>query len=79
VFNGVTVRLYGMPAAISAAVRSFPRVEAAVKSVMRTIKAGLPVGALEIGAPALNPSSIAIPCTIFAAQLQRMTPAPVAT
>lgn len=68
-FNEVTVRLYGMPAAISAAVCSFPRVEAAVNTAMRTIQAGIPVGALAIGALSLNPSSIAIPCTIFAAQL----------
>jgi FAD/FMN-containing dehydrogenase len=37
----VTVRLYGVPAAISSAVCSFPSVEAAVNVVIKTIQASL--------------------------------------
>ena len=38
----VTVRLYGIPAAISSAVCSFPSVEAAVNVVIKTIQTGVP-------------------------------------
>jgi D-lactate dehydrogenase (cytochrome) len=44
----VTVRLYGVPAAISSAVCSFPSVEAAVNVVIKTIQAGVPVARLEL-------------------------------
>ena len=44
----VTVRLYGIPAAISSAVCSFPSVEAAVNTVINTIQAGVPVARIEL-------------------------------
>jgi D-lactate dehydrogenase (cytochrome) len=43
-----TVRLYGIPAAISSAVCSFPNVEAAVNTVIQTIQAGVPVARIEL-------------------------------
>jgi D-lactate dehydrogenase (cytochrome) len=45
---GVTVRLYGLPAAISVAVCSFPSVEAAVNVVIKTIQAAVPVARIEL-------------------------------
>src|SRR5258708_28496591 len=48
VITEVTVRLYGVPAAISSAVCSFPSVEAAVNVVIKTIQAGVPVARIEL-------------------------------
>ena len=48
VITEVTVRLYGIPAAISSAVCSFPSVEAAVNAVIKTIQAGVPVARIEL-------------------------------
>ena len=48
VVTEVTVRLYGIPAAISSAVCSFPSVEAAVNTVIKTIQAGVPVARIEL-------------------------------
>jgi D-lactate dehydrogenase (cytochrome) len=48
VITEVTVRLYGVPAAISSAVCSFPSVEAAVNVVIKIIQAGVPVARLEL-------------------------------
>ena len=48
VITEVTVRLYGIPASISAAVCSFATVEAAVNAVIRTIQAGVPVARIEV-------------------------------
>jgi D-lactate dehydrogenase (cytochrome) len=48
VITEVTVRLYGVPAAISAAVCSFATVEAAVNAVIQTIQAGVPVARIEV-------------------------------
>ena len=48
VITEVTVRLYGIPAAISAAVCSFASVEAAVNAVIQTIQAGVPVARIEV-------------------------------
>ena len=48
VFTEVTVRLQGIPAAISAAMCSFPSVKAAVNAVMQTIQAGVPVARMEL-------------------------------
>jgi D-lactate dehydrogenase (cytochrome) len=48
VFTEVTVRLQGLPAAISAAMCSFPSVETAVNTVMQTIQAGIPVARMEL-------------------------------
>jgi D-lactate dehydrogenase (cytochrome) len=44
----VTVRLYGVPAAISSAVCSFPDVEAAANVVIKSIQAGVPVARIEL-------------------------------
>ena len=44
----VTVRLFGVPAAISSAVCSFPSVEAAVNVVIKTIQAAVPVARIEM-------------------------------
>jgi D-lactate dehydrogenase (cytochrome) len=48
VITEVTVRLYGVPAAISSAVCSFPNVEAAVNVVIKTVQAGVPVARIEL-------------------------------
>jgi D-lactate dehydrogenase (cytochrome) len=48
VITEVTVRLYGIPAAISAAVCSFGSIEAAVSAVIQTIQAGVPVARIEL-------------------------------
>jgi D-lactate dehydrogenase (cytochrome) len=48
VITEVTVRLYGIPSAISAAMCAFPSVEAAVKSVIKTIQRGVPVARIEL-------------------------------
>ena len=49
----VTVRLYGVPAAISSAVCSFPSLEAAVNVVIKTIQVGVPVARIELADPVL--------------------------
>jgi D-lactate dehydrogenase (cytochrome) len=51
VITEVTVRLYGVPAAISSAVCSFPSVEAAVNVVIKTIQSGVPVARIELADP----------------------------
>ena len=48
VITEVTVRLYGVPAAISVAVCSFPSVEAAVNVVIKTVQTGVPVARIEL-------------------------------
>jgi D-lactate dehydrogenase (cytochrome) len=48
VITEITVRLYGVPAAICSAVCSFPNVELAVNVVIRTIQAGVPVARIEL-------------------------------
>jgi D-lactate dehydrogenase (cytochrome) len=48
VITEVTVHLYGVAAAISVAVCSFPSVEAAVNVVIKTIQAGVPVARIEL-------------------------------
>jgi D-lactate dehydrogenase (cytochrome) len=44
----VTVRLFGVPEAISSAVCSFPSIEEAVQSVIQTIQLGIPVARIEL-------------------------------
>ncbi len=44
----VTVRLHGIPAAISSAVCSFPSLEAAVNTAIKTIQGGVPVARMEL-------------------------------
>jgi D-lactate dehydrogenase (cytochrome) len=53
VITEVTVRLYGVPAAISSAVCSFPSLEAAVNVVIKTIQVGVPVARIELADPVL--------------------------
>jgi D-lactate dehydrogenase (cytochrome) len=48
VITELTVRLYGIPAAISAAACSFPNVEAAVNTVIQIIQTGIPVARIEL-------------------------------
>ena len=48
VITEVTVRLYGIPEAISAAVCAFPTLEAAVDTVILTIQSGVPVARIEL-------------------------------
>ena len=48
VITEVTVRLYGVPPAISSAVCSFPGLEAAVNVVIKTIQAAVPVARIEL-------------------------------
>jgi D-lactate dehydrogenase (cytochrome) len=58
VITEVTVRLYGIPAAISAATCSFPSVEAAVKTVIQIIQAGIAVARIELADAATMDSII---------------------
>ena len=53
VITEVTVRLYGVPAAISSAVCSFSSLEAAVNVVIKTIQVGVPVARIELADPVL--------------------------
>jgi D-lactate dehydrogenase (cytochrome) len=48
VITELTVRIYGTPEAISAAVCPFPSVEAAVTTVIRTIQLGIPIARAEL-------------------------------
>src|SRR5580698_7867674 len=48
VITEVTVRLYGIPEAISAAVCAFPSIEAAVNTVILIIQSGIPVARIEL-------------------------------
>jgi len=48
VITEVTLRLYGIPEAISSAVCAFPSVDAAVQAVIETIQIGVPVARIEL-------------------------------
>jgi D-lactate dehydrogenase (cytochrome) len=48
IITDVTVRLYGVPEAISAAVCDFPTIEDAVNTVILTIQNGVPVARIEL-------------------------------
>jgi D-lactate dehydrogenase (cytochrome) len=48
IITEVTVRLYGIPEAISAAVCAFPTIGAAVDTVIQTIQSGVPVARIEL-------------------------------
>ncbi|MGE0095501.1 MAG: FAD-linked oxidase C-terminal domain-containing protein [Alphaproteobacteria bacterium] len=48
VITEVTLRLYGIPEAISSAVCSFPTLDDAVQAVILTIQAGVPVARIEL-------------------------------
>ena len=48
IITELTVRLYGIPEAISAAVCAFPNIEGAVDAVISTIQSGVPVARIEL-------------------------------
>jgi D-lactate dehydrogenase (cytochrome) len=48
VITEVTLRLYGIPEAMSAAVVSFPTIDDAVQTVIQTIQSGIPVARIEL-------------------------------
>jgi D-lactate dehydrogenase (cytochrome) len=48
IITEVTIRLYGIPEAISAAVCSFPDVESAARTAIESIQAGVPVARVEL-------------------------------
>jgi D-lactate dehydrogenase (cytochrome) len=48
IITELTVRLYGIPEAISAAVCAFPNIEGAVDTVISTIQSGVPVARIEL-------------------------------
>src|SRR5437870_5113396 len=48
ILTELTVRLYGIPEAISAAVCAFPTIAAAVDTVILTIQSGVPVARIEL-------------------------------
>ncbi|MGD9512293.1 MAG: FAD-binding oxidoreductase [Geminicoccaceae bacterium] len=48
IITEVTVKLYGVPEAISAAVCAFPGVDEAVQAVIQTIQTGVPVARIEL-------------------------------
>jgi len=47
-FTEVTLRLYPLPEAVSAAICSFPSIEAAVRTVIQTIQMGVPIARVEL-------------------------------
>jgi len=48
VMTEITVRLYPLPEAVSAAICSFPSIEAAVRTVIQTIQLGVPIARCEL-------------------------------
>jgi len=48
VMTEITVKLYPLPEAISAAICSFPSIEAAVRTVIQTIQLGVPIARVEL-------------------------------
>ena len=48
VITEVTVRLYPLPEAVSAAICSFPSIEAAVRTTIQTIQLGVPIARVEL-------------------------------
>ena len=48
ILTEVTLRLYGLPEAISSAVVSFPSLESAVRTAIDTIESGIPVARIEL-------------------------------
>jgi D-lactate dehydrogenase (cytochrome) len=48
IITELTVRLYGIPEAVSAAVCAFPTIESAVNTVILTIQSGIPVARIEL-------------------------------
>jgi len=48
IMTEITVRLYPLPEAVSAAICSFPSIEAAVRTVIQTIQLGVPIARVEL-------------------------------
>src|SRR5258708_2539073 len=48
IITEITLRLYGIPAAVSSAMCSFPTVKDAVDTVIQTIQSGIPVARIEL-------------------------------
>lgn len=48
IITEVTVRLYGIPEVMAAAICAFPTVEAAIDTVIQTIQMGLPISRMEL-------------------------------
>ena len=48
IMTEITVRLYPLPEAVSAAICSFPSIEAAVRTVIQTIQMGIPIARVEL-------------------------------
>ena len=48
IITEVTVKLYPLPEAVSAAICSFPGIEAAVRTVIQTIQLGVPIARVEL-------------------------------
>lgn len=48
IFTEITLRLYPLPEAVSAAICSFPSIEAAVRTVISTIQLGVPIARVEL-------------------------------
>lgn len=48
IMTEITLRLYPLPEAISAAICSFPRIEAAVRTVIQVIQLGVPIARCEL-------------------------------
>jgi len=48
IFTEITLRLYPLPEAVSAAICSFPGIEAAVRTVIQTIQTGVPIARVEL-------------------------------
>ncbi|RMX03063.1 FAD-binding protein [Corticibacter populi] len=48
IFTEVTIRLYPLPEAVSAAICSFPSIEEAVRTVITTIQMGVPIARVEL-------------------------------
>ncbi|MEG2034404.1 MAG: FAD-linked oxidase C-terminal domain-containing protein, partial [Janthinobacterium sp.] len=48
IFTEITLRLYPLPEAVSAAICSFPSIEAAVHTVIQTIQMGIPIARVEL-------------------------------
>ena len=48
VITEVTLRIYPLPEAVSAAICSFPSIEAAVRTVIQTIQLGVPIARVEL-------------------------------
>ncbi|UBB17204.1 FAD-binding oxidoreductase [Comamonas odontotermitis] len=48
IFTEITLRIYPLPEAVSAAICSFPSIEAAVRTVIQTIQMGVPIARVEL-------------------------------